>query len=692
MNASFEWAPFLPQAFLLFLAVAALVVAIVAKWKRAPDFYWRGALFLMLVLIVLNPIALNEVRQGLPDKLVVVVDDSASQKIGGRDAATEQALQYIQNSLARTENLEPVIIHSGSDAEAASGESTNLFTALRNALATIPLSQVAGTVFITDGQVHDVPENLGMLEKLAPFHVLLTGKKDEFDRKVTIVSAPKYGLLNENIRIGVKVEEFGKTSAEPVTLHVFQDGLKSDETVVVPGEAQEFSFTLNHPGQNVFEFSVAAEKDELTDNNNNAPVIVNGVRDRLKVLLVSGSPHMGERAWRNLLKSDPGIDLVHFTILRSPTSMDMTPSHELSLIVFPVEELFAAKIDDFDLIIFDKYQQYGLMMPYYFSNIENFIRKGGAFLMAMGSDRPEGFIQSTALARALPTEPKGGANAVMQGAFRPALTDAGKTHAVTADLMRQFDKRLWGEWQTQVDVNQVKGQTLMTGLDGRPLLVLDKVGDGRVAVLSSDNVWLWSKGGASAGPYTELLRNAAHWLMKEPELEEDYIKAEVKGRVITVSQRDIGTELKQVEMTRPSGEQQIVSLTEKAGIWTSAKIIADQNGIYTFMQGDKKAFAVVGTALNEEFSDVHTTEAKLRPVVDKTGGGIVWFAENPDFGIRQIGAGTSTKGGDDWLGFKKNQAYTVNVVESRDLFPNWLILILVLAGLVWVWWRESGAV
>lgn len=689
MNASFEWAPFLPWAFAIFLAVAAVSICALAWWKKMPDFYWRGGLFLLLIAIILNPISLNEIRQGLPDKLVIVVDDSPSQKIGKRDETAEAALKYLKDRVAASENLEAVVIHTSADPDSAKGESTKLFSALRGALAAIPLPQVAGTVLITDGQVHDVPADLGILEKLTPFHVMLTGKKDEFDRKVTIVSAPKYGLLNEEIRVKVRVDEFGKNTGAQLPIAVFQDGKKTEEAYVTAGEVREFSFKLNHPGQNVFEFTVAEARGELTANNNTAPLIVNGVRDRLKVLLVSGSPHMGERAWRNLLKSDPGLDLVHFTILRSPAAMDPTPSHELSLIVFPVEELFAAKIDDFDLIIFDKYQQYGLMMPYYFTNIENFIRKGGAFLMAMGSDKPENFISTTSLANVLPVLAREG-NSVMEGAYRAQLTDMGRKHPVTADLTRQFDKRQWGEWYTQVDVSQKRGQTLMTGMDGRPLLVIDKVDQGRIAVLTSDNVWLWSKGGAAGGPYTELLRNVAHWLMKEPELEDDYIKAEVRGTTITVSQRDIGDTQKTVDMTRPSGDVETIALKDREGGWTSAKVEAVQNGIYAFTQGDKKAFAVVGTALNEEFADVHTTEEKLKPVADATGGGIVWFSENPRFDLRPVSPSASEKGGESWLGIKQNNAFTVSAVDSRELFPNWLILIVILSAAVWSWWRESG--
>jgi hypothetical protein len=701
MSATFEWSPYLPYIYYVLLAVAAGGALLFVLFKRWWDFIWRAAFFVALLFLLLNPIILNEIRQGLPDKLVIVVDDSASTRIAGRDKVGQQALDSLLAKLKNFKNIDPVVIHSGSDMVANRGESTNLFTALRNNLLSIPQAQVAGTVFITDGQVHDVPTELGALERLGPFHAILTGKKDEFDRKVTIVSAPKYGVLNEDIAVTVKIEETGGHDSGPMTMDVYQDGQKADSVTLSPGEERQFTFKVAHPGQNVYEFAVPVADGELTPSNNRAPVIVNGIRDRLRVLLVSGSPHMGERSWRNLLKSDPSVDLVHFTILRSPDTLDNTPTSQLSLIMFPVDQLFREKINDFDLIIFDRFDHYGsfgpLMLPMYFRNIADYVRRGGAFLMALGTGQTDQSAgqQLSALDEILPVDlsgmMNGGQTPVMKLPYVPELTELGKRHPVTADLDRQSQKKKWGSWFTQVDASKVRGDTLMTGVEGKPLLVLDKgVGQGRVAVLSSDNIWLWSKGLDQSGPYTDLLRNVAHWLMKEPELEDDFIKAEAKGTVITVSERDLTPEAKSVLMTAPSGEQQNIDLKNKIPGWITADIIASASGIYSFDNGKKKAFAVVGSASNEEFSDVRTTADKLKPVVDKTRGGIVWYQENQGFSLKEVSENSGSMGGDSWIGLKRNKAYTVDNVETLSLVPNWLNLLLILALCVWAWWRESG--
>lgn len=694
MNAAFQWSPLLtplPIALVMALAVAILVIA---RWKRAPDFYWRGALLLLFALLLLNPVVISEVRKGLPDKLLIVLDESASEKIGNRNETADKALAHIQEQLKTMPDIEPVIVRAGQDPISLKNQNTSLFAVLQDSLNDIPAGQVAGTILITDGEVHDVPADVKPWQKLAPFHVVLTGKKDEFDRKVTITEAPKYGLLSQDITIKVKVEDTGKpTDTAPIVMDIKQDDKLVQQAPMRTGQEQAFTFKLGHAGQNVFEFSVPVLPGELTGMNNTAPAIVNGVRDRLKVLLVSGRPHIGERAWRDLLKSDPAIDLVHFTILRSPNSFDATPQNQLSLIAFPVDELFNKKINDFDLIIFDKQggSNQGLILPIYFNNIADFVKNGGAFLLAMGSDKPEESIFNTAVADILPISPKPDADSILQGAYMPQLTALGKTHPVTGDLQTGSSEKPWGGWFTQTDVTVTRGQTLMTGKDGKPLLVLDKAGKGRVAVLTSDNIWMWSKGIDGGGPYTALLRNVAHWLMKEPALEDDFIKAEARGNSIAVSERNLTKDAKSVTLTRPDGKDETVQLAiqDKSG-WASAKVDAPENGIYRFSNGSKTAFAIIGTAASEEFSDVHTTPDKLKPIVDATGGKVIWFDENPAFALRSLDSRHSTYGGSGWLGLKENQAYTVASVKSADLVPNWLFLVIVFGTLIFVWRRESG--
>ncbi len=691
MNASFQLSPLLSFALLAALAGFAVVILIAARWKKAPDFYARALFFLLLALLLLDPSIIREVRKPLPDKLVIVVDESPSEKIANRDKEAEKILAHIKSELKSMQGVQPVVVHAGQDPASLRNQDTELFSVLRDRLSDLPLSRIAGTVFITDGQVNDVPKDIGPWEKLAPFSVVLTGKKDAFDRRIKVVSAPEYGLLSKDVTIKVKVEDSGEAPAGPVALEVTQDGNIVSAKTVAAGAVASFTFRLRHAGQNVFEFSVPPVKGELTTLNNTAAVIVNGVRDRLKVLLVSGRPHIGERAWRDLLKSDPSIDLVHFTILRSPTSFDPTPANELSLIAFPVQELFEKKIKDFDLIIFDDYAQYGLLLPQYFDNIAQYVRGGGAFLMELGNDRHEEGLFKTPLDSILPVAPQMPPDDLLEGAYVPQLTDIGKRHPVTAGLQMNAGLQPWGRWLTQLNVTKTRGETLMTGLNGSPLLVLDQVGKGRVAALTSDNVWMWAKGIDGGGPYIGLLRRVAHWLMKEPSLEEDYIKAETHGSAITVSERALTQPPLPVTLTRPDGKTENIAMSAagRKG-WVSATVTVSGNGIYRFSNGKKNAFAVVGTGVSKEFSDVHTTARKLAALVDKTHGAMIWYDDHPRFSLRRVGASRRDFGGDDWIGVKENDVYVVKNIHGVELLPNWLFLIIVFGGLLGVWAYESG--
>ena len=172
------------------------------------------------------------------------------------------------------------------------------------------------------------------------------------------------------------------------------------------GETVDIEIELTHGGMNLLQLLVPPQEGELTDRNNSAIVQINGVRDRLRVLLVSGEPHAGERTWRNLLKSDPAVDLVHFTILRPPHKQDGVPVYELSLIAFPTRELFMDKIDEFDLIIFDRYRRRGVLPSLYLENLVRYVEDGGALLVASGpSFAGAESLYRTPLADILPVAP-----------------------------------------------------------------------------------------------------------------------------------------------------------------------------------------------------------------------------------------------------------------------------------------------
>ncbi len=283
---------------------------------------------------------------------------------------------------------------------------------------------------------------------------------------------------------------------------------------------------------------------EVSTLNNRVAITINGVRDRLRVLLVSGEPHAGERTWRRLLKADPAVDLVHFTILRPPEKDDLTPLNELALIAFPTRELFQQKIGEFDLIILDRFQNRGILPPPYLRNIADYVRHGGALLMDVGPEfASPSSLDDTPLRDILPAHPLRGPDGelgndgVVDGAFRPAVTALGTRHPVTEGLpgWHADASPSWGSWYRRIGASDLHGSVLLSaeagttgvGTDAAPLLLLERVEQGRVALLLSDQIWLWSRGHQGGGPQAELLRRVAHWLMRQPALEEDALTARI---------------------------------------------------------------------------------------------------------------------------------------------------------------------
>ena len=410
-------------------------------------------------------------------------------------------------------------------------------------------------MFITDGQVHDVPDNVTNILGGAPLHVLLSGRPEEIDRRIALIRAPRYGIVGESQTVTFQVVDgtgddraISRDGPAEVTLRV--DGDVIERVEVVPGEEISLDFTIDHGGVNVVELEAEPRPQELSVENNQVVFTTRGVRDRLRVLLVSGEPHAGERTWRNLLKADSSVDLVHFTILRPPEKQDGTPIDELSLIAFPTRELFSVKLNEFDLIIFDRYQRRGVLPMIYLDNVVDYIRAGGAVLAAAGpSFATQRSISRSPLSAVLPALPTG---AVLSEPYRAELTELGRRHPVTRGLPgggSASEEASWGRWFRLIDAEVSSGNVLMNGPAERPVMVLEREGEGRVALLLSDHVWLWARRYEGGGPLAELLRRLAHWLMKEPELEEESLSAELEGSTLAITRHTIGETVDPVAVT-----------------------------------------------------------------------------------------------------------------------------------------------
>ncbi|MBM3556995.1 MAG: hypothetical protein FJX47_15735, partial [Alphaproteobacteria bacterium] len=577
--ASIAFTPLFPWWAITTLAALALALLIYGALRRASGLGFRFVAFAIALLILANPSLVEEQRRAVPDVVALVVDESESQRIGDRMARTEAAVADLQERLARLPGLEVRIARGGREA-GGDGESTELFGPLGRALGDVPRSRVAGAILVTDGQVHDAPADRKALGFDAPLHVLLTGKENEGDRRLRVLQAPSFGLVGGDVPLTVLVEDVPKARpGAKARLSIARDAEAPTFLSVDVGTPTVVPITLGHAGTTLVDLSVDAGPEELTLNNNRALVAINGVLDRLRVLLISGEPHSGERVWRNLLKADPSVDLVHFTILRPPEKQDMTPVRELSLIAFPTRELFEQKLHEFHLIIFDRYRRRGLLPQAYVENVVEYVRKGGAVLSAAGAAFAGPLsLYRTALGDILPARPTG--HVAAEG-FKPRLTEAGARHPVTGDLPgADIKDPKWGRWFRQIEVEAIRGSTLLSGHEDRPVLVVDRVGEGRIAQLLSDHAWLWARGFEGGGPQAELLRRVAHWLMKEPDLEEEDLRARARGRRIEVERRSLTAAPVTVSVTFPSGRVEELRLIEQSGGRNLASMAVDETGLY----------------------------------------------------------------------------------------------------------------
>lgn len=682
MTASVVFAPLVSLWLVYALAAAAVLLVALALWRGLSGWWLRALALTALVLALANPALQEEERQNLSDIVILVVDESASQGLADRRAQTEAAVAAVQAEIAQMPNTE-LRLHRVGDGEEDAG--TLALTALSEALAEEPRARIAGAILVTDGRVHD----LGVVPNLpAPLQVLLTGREADWDRRIVVKNAPAFAIIGEEFMLDLRVEDIGAPPAlgSEVELTISID-TEAPATYTVPlNEDLELPVTLPHGGANVLQFSVEPVEGEITDRNNASAVQINGVRDRLRVLLISGEPHAGERVWRNLLKSDAAVDLVHFTILRPPEKQDGVPVDELSLIAFPTRELFVEKIEEFDLIVFDRYRMRGILPMSYIENVVQYVRNGGTVLVAAG---PEfGAVDSlyrSPLAEILPVAPT--AQVIEQG-YRPALTDLGRRHPVTEGLEREAPEGGWGRWFRLIEVEQTDGQVLMSGPGDRPLLVLNRVDQGRVAVLASDQAWLWGRGYEGGGPQLELLRRLAHWMLKEPELEEETLTAEVKGEVMTITRRTLADEEPgPVTVTGPDGTAVELAMPQAAAgryetVWQAPAL-----GLYRLEQGELTRVIAVGPAQPREFVETIASGVGLAPLAEATRGGVTRLEPgSPD--IRTVAEGRVAVGR-GWIGITPREAYLTTQVNVVPFLPAWAWL-LIAAGLAVVAWLVEG--
>jgi hypothetical protein len=640
----------------------------------------RTILICIILMCIANPVIVSENRENIPDTVAIILDLSPSQSINNRKEIAQQTYNKLKKKLEKIDNLDLRF-------KTINGKNgTKIFEPLSSMVGDIPVDRLAGAIIITDGQIQDMPKNLDSYNFKAPMNFLLTGEKNEKDRRLIIESAPRFGIVGEEIKMKIKVEDTSSKVPNALVSINMNNDIKQSRSITI-GETVVITLPLDRAGITTLNIDVEPGQEELTLQNNKSLIEINAIRERLKVMLVSGEPNMGLRSWRNLLNSDPSVDLVHFTILRPPNKQDLTPIGELSLIPFPTRELFQLNLKDFDLIIFDQYHLRGILPPYYLKNIVEYVVNGGALLDTAGPAYAGPYsLSQSPLQNILPTEPTG---EVITQKFIPSITNDGLRHPVTANLKDDQEQTDWGPWYRMVEGLTISGDVLLEGPENRPLLILNRIGQGRVAQILSDQSWVWSRSEKNKGPQADLLRRLVHWLMKEPELEENELSAKVENNTILITRNSLVLNNKPISLISPSNKKMEVFLEELGNGKQIGKILSPEQGIWKLSSGSSSISIIVGNYNSSEYLDVRSTEQIIQPIVDKNMGSINWInSQNNIPDIKHLNKSQFQNESKN-IQLIKNEKYFIKNLRQTSITPWYFILILSIIIIFSAWYRES---
>jgi hypothetical protein len=670
--------PLIPWVALWVLAGGAAVLWGLYVYYRGKAWLFRALALTVLAVALSNPLWIEEQREPLKDIVAVVMDRSESMNFRGRTETAQAAYDQLRRAIEEDENLELRIAETDPGADG-----TDMYMTLQSAMSDAPRDRIAGVVMITDGQIHDIPENTDDSVQFGPIHAMIVGGDDEVDRNIEIQQAPSFSIVDQSLEMRIQVND---PTEQRVRVGVTINGEARPDQVVPVGEPTMLSFTLRQRGENLVVLSVDGIPNELTLANNLASARISGVQDRLRVLLVTGEPHAGARVWRDLLKSDPAVDLVHFTILRPPEKGENIPNSDLALIAFPKAQLFREKLDEFDLVIFDHELRPAVLEEQYLDRVARYVERGGALLIASGPPYPGAYIlYNTPLGGVLPGRATG---ELVDGKFTPQLTDLGKRHSVTATLPTEG----WGPWMRYMRMERGESESLMQTPDGAPLLLLNRVGQGRVASVMSDQMWLWARGYEGGGPYAELIRRTAHWLMKEPELEEELLELEANASSeLRATLQTLSDSPAKLTVQGPDGVSTDYDWSLISPGHYQTNLPAPQLGLYRATSGKLSAVTLRGPTHPREYLDLRATADKVQPLATATLGGVYRLGADgtPDMPRLQRVGDRGNASGSDWFGLRERGAYAVRATESTTLLPGVLGMALACLFMMLAWRREG---
>ena len=618
--------------------------------------FLRTCVYILLIFFLLGPALVDKRVTKLRRPLTVLIDSSESMAFPASSKATQDGkpgksrLDLVREKLLNGQepliqklnrdydlrlyrfgtSVEPISPGSLSQLK-AQDEGTRLLELLPRA-ATDAGAQ-SGILLFTDGITNGDQKTLAGTPALSvPVFTVGVGETEGFtDVRIAEVRAPEFAFRGREFKIDLTVQAYGlKGKSVPLYFNRGKN-LITSRPVAIDSDSFEqkitFSFNPKELGTHSFSLSIPAQPGEQITENNHKEFKVDVHRDKIRVLTLSGSPAWNYRFLRMAMKQDPLIELVSFVFLRTPTDTVDVPDNQLSLIPFPIDDIFLEELKNFDVVFFDDFSHRAYFNPVYLERVKDFVRDGGGLAMLGGfrSFDSGGYAES-ALKDVLPVELDNKGRYQTQGTVRPVLTASGKVHPITRLLPDpKANEEAWAKMPPLADLNQVRGargETLLSAsgdgaATGSPLLTIGRFGKGRSLALMTDDVWRWNfiAVGNRETPqnHLKLIRQAVRWLAQEPAFEQVQIrpiptsrpgeKVAIKLRVLKDDFTPTAQASVQLRVFGPEGEPSLVSATadseegEYTGEYTPTKegsyrVEAEANLAGKTLGRDKTSFSV----------------------------------------------------------------------------------------------------
>lgn len=720
---------------LLVIASAGLLIWQYMRLKRHLTFRQtvllcclRAAALALLLFFAFDPSLLVSKTETVKPKLAILIDTSQSMAL--KDTNDRSRLEEARDMLTQgevpilnklTEKYD-VSLYSFADGlrslEAselaglnAQGRLSELISALFRMGDSGELPRAALALILSDGKIRWDAEAEKLLSRLKVplWTVPLASLEGYRDLAITEVKVADLAFRDKPVRIDLTIKGYGYAGTSiPVVLKRKEKLLARTSALINKEHFQgifSLSFVPREIGQYQLSLAMPVKPGEKLSANNSADILINVLRDKIRVLMVSGNPSFGYRFLRTALKGDPSIDLLSFVILRTPTDVMNVPQNEQALIPFPVDTLFDKDLDNFDLVIFDNFSFVSYFGTPYLENIKQFVQKGGAFAM-LGGDKSfgDGGYGGTPLEEIMPLK-LASASSYQSGEMDSLqLTSAGREHPLTRLVADKKENiRLWQELLAIDGYNRLQpsdlGSVLVSARRDIPLLAVANAGEGRTLALATDYAWKWYMGrvakGQSNQPYLRLMTQMVRWLVRDPGLsmveieppraagvnEESQLKVKVRQPVesgaIRLSAWVIG----------PDGAKEPLNMPAAGSGQYAARFVPDKEGVYSFtvevrakdqLLDRVESKLIVSTASGELVDPAPDTE--LLSTLARLSGGR--FLDNSG----QLGQLISIDG----------QPSQTRLLEQRRL-PLWgtpfaLALVLITLSLEWFLRRRWGLI